>query len=218
MAFVLLEKGKARSAFEKLYKEYPDAKYYLNFENPVQLLVAAILSAQTKDEVVNATTPRLFDRFRTAKDYASASIDELVKYTGRVSFAGNKSRNIIETCNALVEKYDGKVPKTIDELVALPGVGRKTANTILTNAYGIVKGIPVDTWVIKLTHRIGITDGRDSEGIEEDLMTLLDKKYWHNAAYVFKAHGRRICQSKVPICSRCVLKDMCPKNDVKKSA
>ena len=218
MPFVLLECDKARSAFEALYKEYPDAKYYLDFKTPVQLLVAAILSAQTRDEVVNAITPALFKRYATAEDYADADLGELMKYTGEVSFAGNKSRNIISACRILVEKYNGKVPRAIDELVALPGIGRKTANTILINAYGIVNGIPVDTWVMKLSHRIGMSKEKDPDKIGNDLERLLDKKYWHKAAYVLKAHGRKICQSRVPLCSKCVLKDMCPKNDVKKSA
>ena len=217
MEFVLLDGEKARKAFEILYKEYSDAKYYLSFKTPVQLLVAAILSAQTRDEVVNAATPELFKRYSTADDYADAELNELIKYTGKVSFAGNKSRNIIGACKILVERYDGNVPKTIEELVALPGIGRKTANTILINAYGIVNGIPVDTWVMRLSHRIGMSKEKDPDKIGADLEKLLDKRYWHNAAYVLKAHGRSICQSTVPLCSKCVLKDMCPKNDVEKS-
>ncbi|MEM0202194.1 MAG: hypothetical protein QXR73_03380, partial [Candidatus Micrarchaeaceae archaeon] len=115
------------------------------------------------------------------------------------------------------DKYNGKVPNKMDELVELPGIGRKTANTILINAYGIVEGIPVDTWVIKLSYRIGITESQDPEKIEEKLMQVIDKKYWHNIAYVLKSHGHKICHSQAPLCSRCVINAICPKNGVKAS-
>ncbi len=216
MQFVLLDRSTARSAFSRLYANYSDAEYYLKFKTPIQLLVAAILSAQTRDDVVNAVTPELFRKYDTAEDYAKASTDDLIKYVGRVSFALAKSKNIISACRIIVEKYDGKVPKTLDELLELPGIGRKTANTILINAYGIVEGIPVDTWVIKLAHRIGLSDKEDPDGIEKDLEQLIDRRYWHNAAYALKAHGKKVCKSTLPECSKCVLNSMCPKNDVEK--
>ncbi len=217
-----MDTGSAKAAIELLEKEYKDAEYYLKFSTPVDLLVAAILSAQTRDEVVNSVTPELFKRFRTAKDYASSGADGLLKYVSRVSFAGNKAKNIAETCRIISEKYGGKVPDKMEQLVELPGVGRKTANTILINAYGIVEGIPVDTWVIKLSHRIGLSRGEDPEDIERDLMRIVDRKHWKSIAYVFKAHGRKICQSQVPICSGCLLgptkHKLCPRNGVAKSA
>ncbi len=217
MSFVLLDRIKAQKAFETLYEEYPDAAYYLDFKTPLQLLVAAILSAQTKDEMINALTPKLFEKYKTAEDFANADEKELGGYIKSATFFGNKAKNIIKTCKAVSEKYGGKVPNKLGELVDLPGVGKKTANTVLINAYGIVSGIPVDTWVIKLTHRIGISNEKDPDRIEEDLEKLLDRRYWHNAAYVFKAHGRKVCKSAVPVCSMCILNKLCPKNDVKKS-
>lgn len=218
MAFTKLDDKTSRNAFEMLAKEYPDAKYYLNFKTPIQLVVAAIMSAQTHDTVVNAVTPELFGKYKSAEDFAKADPQELTNSIRRVTFAGNKAKNIIKTCRSIVDDYGGKVPDKMEQLVELPGIGRKTANTILINAYGIVQGIPVDTWVIKLTHRIGMSDKSDPDEIEQDLMKLLDKKYWGKAAYIFKSHGHAICKSQVPLCSKCILNKICPKNDVKKSA
>jgi len=222
MQFVLLDKDKASQVVEILEKEYKDAKYYLNFKTPIDLLVAAILSAQTKDTVVNAVTPQLFAKYKTAKDYAEAKPEDLLSIVRPVSFAGNKVGNIIKACKIIEEKYNGKVPNNMQALLELPGVGRKTANTILINAYGIVEGIPVDTWVIKLAYRIGLSKNKDPEKIEQDLMQVVDKKYWHNFAYVLKSHGKAICQSLVPLCSKCPIgpngKALCPRNGVVKSA
>ncbi|MDE1856381.1 MAG: endonuclease III [Candidatus Micrarchaeota archaeon] len=217
MGVILLEGGDAKSAIDALEKEYKSAKYYLNFSTPIDLLVAAIISAQTRDETVNSVTPELFKKFKTAKDYANSNANELVKYIGKVSFAGNKAKNIIATCKAIEEKYGGKVPNKMDELTELPGIGRKTANTILINAYGIVNGIPVDTWVIKLSYRIGLSLNKDPDKIEQDLMRIVDKKHWKNFAYVLKTHGKKICQSQIPICSKCILNKVCPRNGVTKS-
>lgn len=222
MDFKRLGDSEARRAVELLEKEYPDAKYYLEFGTPVELLVAAIMSAQTHDEVVNAATPALFKRYRTAKDYAAADAEELLGLIRSVSFAGNKAKNIIAACKIIEEKYKGKVPDSMEALTALPGIGRKTANTILINAYGIVEGIPVDTWVIKLSYRIGLSPNTDPEKIEQDLMPVVDKRYWKNIAYVMKAHGKKVCQSQVPLCGRCLLgprpgNGLCPRNGVTKS-
>jgi endonuclease-3 len=215
--FILLDKDKAKKAVETLEKTYPNQKYYLNFSNPLELLVAAILSAQTRDVVVNSITPALFKKYKTAKDYSSANESELLKYVSKVTFAGNKAKNIITACSILDNKYSGKVPNKMEELVALPGVGRKTANTILINAYGIIEGIPVDTWVIKISSRLGLTENKKPDDIEKDLMGLVEKNHWKNIAYVFKAHGHEICRSTAPLCSKCVLKEICPKNGVSKS-
>lgn len=198
-----------------LCKYHKDAKYYLHFKTPIDLVVAAILSAQTRDEVVNAATPKLFSKYKTAKDYAHAAPQELVDHIRSISFAGNKVRNIINTCRIIDEKYEGKVPGKMGQLVELPGIGRKTANTILINAYGIIEGIPVDTWVIKLSYRLGLSKNKDPEKIEQDLMKAVDKKYWHNYAYVMKMHGKKICQT-IPMCSKCPVKHICPKNGVTK--
>ena len=150
---------------ELLKKNYPNAKYYLNFSNPLELMVAAILSAQIRDEVVNATTPKIFSKYKTAKDYAKAGLREFTKEISAVTFAGMKAKNIISSCKILVEKYDGKVPDKMEELIQLPGVGRKTANTILINVFGKVEGIPVDTHVIRLSFRLGWTKSKKPEEI-----------------------------------------------------
>ncbi len=211
----LLGRSEANSLVGTLLKSY-DAHYYLNFKTPVDLLVAAILSAQTKDDVVNALTPKLFAKYKTARDYAKADKSELIDYVKSVSFAGNKAANIINACRQIAEKYDGRVPDSMDQLVELPGIGRKTANTILINAYGIVEGIPVDTWVIKLSPRLGLSANTNPEKIEKDLMELVERKYWHNVAYALKAHGKQLCKA-VPICSKCPVSKLCPKNGVTRS-
>lgn len=217
MGVKILSQEKAEEAVESLEDEYKDAKYYLNFKTPIDLVVAAILSAQTRDEVTNSVTPELFKRYRSAGDYAKADPEELIGYVKKVSFAGNKARNIIATCKRIAEDYDGKVPNKMDQLLELPGIGRKTANIILINAYGIVEGIPVDTWVIKLSYRIGLSASKDPEEIEQDLMEKVDRKYWKNITYVMKTHGKKICQSQVPLCSKCLINKICPRNGVTKS-
>jgi endonuclease-3 len=213
--FVLIEKSKAENAIETLEEKYKNTKYYLNFNSPLELLVAAILSAQTKDTVVNAITPAIFNKYKRVEDFASADPSELLNYSKRVSFAENKVKNIITCCKIIKEKYNGKVPNNMESLLSLPGVGRKTANTILINAFGIIEGIPVDTWVIKLSYRIGLSESKKPDEIENDLKKIVDKKYWKNFAYVLKEHGHQICQSTKPKCEICPIKDICPKNGVK---
>lgn len=197
-----------------LKKNYPNAKYYLNFSSPLELMVAAILSAQIRDEVVNATTPNMFSKYKTAKDYANADLREFTKEISAVTFAGVKSKNIINACKILVEKFSGKVPETMEELTSLPGIGKKTANTILINAFGKVEGIPVDTHVIRLSFRLGWTVSKKPEEIEQELMKSIPKEYWKKIAYLLKAHGRAICQAPIPYCSKCFLDKLCPKNGV----
>jgi endonuclease-3 len=206
----------AREAIELLKKNYPNAKYYLNFSNPLELMVAAILSAQVRDEAVNAITPKLFSRYKTAKDYAGADLKELTKEIGSVTFAGMKAKNIINACDILVKEYVGKVPDQMEELVELPGIGRKTANTILINAFNKVEGIPVDTHVIRLSFRLGWTKSKKPEEIEQNLMKAIPKDDWKGIAYLLKAHGRAICQAPTPNCSKCFLNETCPKNGVTK--
>ncbi|MEM5781949.1 MAG: endonuclease III [Candidatus Aenigmatarchaeota archaeon] len=201
---------------ELLKKNYPNAKYYLNFSNPLELMVAAILSAQVRDEVVNATTPKIFKKYKTAKDYANADLKEFTKEISAVTFAGMKAKNIINACKILVEKYNGKVPDKMEDLTSLPGIGRKTANTILINAFNKVEGIPVDTHVIRLSFRLGWTKSKKPEEIEQDLMRIIPKEDWKKIAYMLKAHGRAICQAPIPYCSKCFLEKICPKNGVTK--
>ena len=201
---------------ELLKKNYPNAKYYLNFSNPLELMVAAILSAQIRDEVVNATTPKIFSKYKTAKDYANADLKEFTKEISAVTFAGMKAKNITSACKILVEKYNGKVPDKMEDLTNLPGIGRKTANTILINAFGKVEGIPVDTHVIRLSFRLGWIKSTKPEEIEQDLMKIVPKEDWKKIAYLLKAHGRALCQAPIPTCSKCFLEKICPKNGVTK--
>ncbi len=202
---------------ELIEKTYPDSHYYLDFSTPIELLVAAILSAQTRDTVVNGITPKLFKKYHTAKDYSEANQKELESYVSGVSFAGNKVRNIIRACEIVDKEYGGRVPNEMKSLLELPGIGRKTANTILINAYGIVEGIPVDTWVIKISNRTGLSVEKNPDNIEEDLKAIVDKKYWKNIAYAMKAHGHAICRSSIPLCSKCFLNKLCMRNGVKDS-
>jgi endonuclease-3 len=199
-----------------LKKNYPNAKYYLNFSNPLELMIAAIFSAQMRDEVVNATTPKIFAKYKTANDYANADLREFTKEISAVTFAGMKAKNIINACKILVEKYKGEVPETMDELTALPGIGKKTAATILLNAYGIISAIPVDTHCIRISYRLGWTKNKDPDKIEQYLEKIIPKEEWAKIAYRLKAHGRAVCQAPIPYCSKCFLDKLCPKNGVTK--
>ncbi len=217
MPFKKLDSKDAKKAIAQLVSEYPDAHYYLNFTTDIDLLVAAIISAQTRDEVTNSVTPELFKRYKTVKDYANANEQELFNLIRRVTFGANKAKNIIKAFKMISSQYAGKIPRTMEGLTSLPGVGRKTANTVLINAYGIAQGIPVDTWVIKLSGRIGLSSSADPNEIEQDLMKIVDKDEWKKITYVFKNHGKAVCQSRTPICSKCVINKTCPRNGVEKS-
>ena len=200
-----------------LKKEYADAKYYLNFSNPVELLVAAILSAQCRDEIVNKCTSELFKKYKTAKDFSEADLKKFTDEISSITFSANKSKNIKEACRILVEKYDGKIPKTIKELTELPGIGEKTATTILINAYGIVNLIAVDTHVIRLSYRLGWTNNKNPDKIEKDLGKIIPKEDWAKITWLLKAHGKKICLAPIPNCNKCVLNELCPKNGVNKN-
>ena len=206
---------KAVEVLKILQKTYPGAKYYLNFKTPLDLLVAAILSAQVRDEVVNKSTPALFAKYKKAEDYAKASVSDLLKHIKSITFAGNKAKHIIESCKILVKKHSGKVPKTIEELTELPGIGRKTAIVILTNAFDIVPGIVVDTHVIRVSYRLGWTKNTNPEKIEQDLNKLIPEKQWKETQWLLKAHGRAICQAPTPYCSKCPISKLCQKAGVK---
>lgn len=212
--FALIEHKKAEKVIEILENRYRNVKYYLNFDGPLQLLVAAILSAQTKDTVVNELTPELFKKYKTVEDFSEADPVSLLNYVKKVSFAESKVNHIINCCKIINKKYNGKIPNDMENLLSLPGIGRKTANTILINAFGIVEGIPVDTWVIKLSYRIGLSKGKKPDEIENDLKEIVAKKYWKNFAYVLKEHGHQICQSIKPECEICPINELCPKNGV----
>lgn len=215
MGIVILDRGRANRLAGILYNTYKDAKYYLDFKTPIDLLAAAILSAQTRDDITNSVTPVLFSRFKSARDYASLDVEELAGYISKVSFAGNKAKNIIGAAKIILDKYNGKVPDNMEDLLELPGIGRKTANTILINAYGKVEGIPVDTWVIKLSQRLGLSANSNPDKIEADLKETIERRYWGRIAYVLKRHGKELCGA-VPYCSKCPVSGICPKNRVAK--
>ncbi|HXZ24979.1 MAG TPA: endonuclease III [Nitrospiria bacterium] len=201
-----------------LKRLYPKARYYLNFSTPLEMLVAAILSAQVRDTIVNATTPALFQKYRTARDYARADLQTLIKDIRPVSFPANKARHIKAACAMLVQKHKGKVPDTLDQLIELPGIGRKTANAILINAFGKVEGIVVDTHVIRVAFRLGWTKQTKPEKIEQDLMRIIPKADWKKVPWLLKDHGRSVCTAPVPACSRCALDATCPKAGVTRRA
>ncbi len=202
-------KAKARKILDILAKTYPDARIELNFTTPLELLVATILSAQCTDARVNQVTPHLFKKYRSAKAYAEADpavLEEEIRSTG---FFRSKARNIIACCQKLVRDFEGKVPRTMEELTSLPGVGRKTANIILYNAFGI-PGFAVDTHVARVTNRLGLVDTEDPVKIEEQMCRLIPKEEWGHATHLFIFHGRRTCAAKQPRCPQCTLRSLCP--------
>ncbi len=194
---------------QALAELYPDAHCALHYADPLQLLIATILSAQCTDERVNKVTPALFRRFPDAEAYASADVGELERMIQSTGFFRNKARNIRACCRILVEKHGGQVPQTMEELVPLPGVGRKTANVILGNAFDI-PGIPVDTHVGRLSRRMGLSEHDDPVKVESDLVALIPKDEWTMFGHRMIFHGRQVCQSRKPKCDACVLKKICP--------
>jgi endonuclease-3 len=203
-------KERVAKILQLLEKEHPDAKIALEFSNPLELLVATILSAQCTDAKVNQVTKSLFKKYRTAEDYAKADLTTLGKDVKPTGFYRQKAKRVKETCQVLVDKFDSKVPRTIEELTFLPGVARKTANIVLSNAYGVVEGIAVDTHVLRLVKRLGLTESKTREKIETDLMQIVPKKSWARFTDLLIFHGRRICDAKKPKCRQCVLNGICP--------
>src|SRR4029077_3010767 len=189
---------------------YPNAHTELNFSNPLELLIATILSAQCTDKRVNLVTPGLFKKYRTAKDYAKAPQTELEKAIKSTGFFRNKTKSIRAATSTIAEKFDGKVPSTMEELRELPGVGRKTANVVLGNAFGKNEGIVVDTHVARLSQRLGLTKQKDPEKIERDLMKLVPREHWTNWSHWLIWHGRRRCYARKPDCSNCEVFWLCP--------
>jgi endonuclease-3 len=202
-------KEKAIEIYNRLKKLYPSAKVALNFENPLQLLVATILSAQCTDERVNKITPDLFKKYKTAEDFAKADLEELAQDIRPTGFYQKKAQYIKEACKMIVEEFGGEVPRTMEELLKLPGVSRKTANIVLTSAFGIVEGIAVDTHVQRLSQRLGLTQNQNPEKIERDLMEIFPKETWKDLTYLFQQHGRTVCLAKKPKREECQLKDLC---------
>ena len=194
----------------RLKKEYPDAKTELNWENPLELLVATMLSAQTTDARVNMVTEKLFENYRTAADYAGADPAQLEEDVRPTGFYRNKARSLQEMARALLERHGGEVPRTMAELVALPGVGRKTANVVLGNAFGVDEGVVVDTHVRRVSGRLGLTGERDPEKIERDLIRVVPEGERTLFSHLLIFHGRRVCKARKPDCPGCVLNDICP--------
>jgi endonuclease-3 len=194
----------------RLKRLYPEAPCTLNYETPVQLLVATILSAQCTDERVNLVTPELFRRFPDAPALAVANLEEIENLIRSTGFYRNKAKNIQAACRMIMAEFGGEVPKRMEELMKLPGVARKTANVVLAHAYDIHQGVTVDTHVKRLSNRLGLTEHTDPIRIERDLMRLLPQPEWENWSIRLVYHGRAICKARKPECDSCVLADLCP--------
>ncbi len=203
-------KARAQKVMELLEKEYIEAKIALNYKNPLELLIATMLSAQATDEQINAITPKLFQKYKTAKDYANANLIELEQDIKSSGFYHNKAKNLKNSANLLVEKFNSQVPKTMKELVELPGVARKTANIVLFNAYGIIAGVAVDTHVRRLAQRLGLTENNNQDKIEKDLMNIVSKDKWMRITDLLIFHGRHVCNARKPHCDACILNKICP--------
>jgi endonuclease-3 len=207
-------KEKVLEIIKRLKKIYPEPKTALNYSNPFELLVATILSAQTTDVHVNKVTEKLFKKYKYIKDYAYTPIEELQKDISSINFYRNKAKNIQACAKLIIERFNSNVPKKMEDLLTLPGVARKTANIVLSNAYGINEGIAVDTHVRRLSQRLGLTKEDDPVKIEQDLMKITPQKEWGNLSHLLIFHGRVVCQAKKPKHKECVLFDICPSRDI----
>jgi len=203
-------KEKTQKVIELLEKQYPEAKTALNYTSPLEILIATILSAQTTDERVNIVTKTLFKKYKTPQDYVTVDIKELEEDIHSTGFYHNKARNLQACAKMLIEKFDSKVPRTMAELVELPGVARKTANIVLYCAYGIVEGIAVDTHVRRLSQLLGLADTDNADKIELQLMQITPKEDWMKLTDVLIFHGRQVCIARRPKCEACVLNQICP--------
>lgn len=195
---------------ELLKKKYPHAKIALNFKTPLDLLVATILSAQCTDKRVNLVTEGLFKKYKTPKDYVKADRAKFEQEIRSTGFFRNKTKSILGAARMIVDKYHGRVPDNMEEMLTLPGVARKTATVILFNAFHKIEGITVDTHVIRLSERLGLSKNKDPKKIEQDLMAELPRPLWGKFAYLIIEHGRNVCIAKKPLCPQCVVKRLCP--------
>jgi len=209
------KKRRADEIIERLKREYPDAHCALNHTNAFELLIATILSAQCTDERVNIVTADLFRKYRVPQDYVNVLQEELERDIHSTGFFRNKAKSIQGACQKIVELYGGELPQTMDELLVLNGVARKTANVVLGNAFGIASGVVVDTHVSRLSQRLALTEHEMPEKIEKDLQELVPQKDWIMFPHWLISHGRKICQARKPKCAECVLNDICPKIGVK---
>jgi len=208
-------KERVKQIIHLLKRAYPDAKCSLNHSNAFELLIATILSAQCTDERVNIVTADLFRKYRKPEDYLKVSEKELQKDIRTTGFFRNKTKSIQGTARVLIESYGGEVPDTMEELLELPGVARKTANVVLGNAFGVKSGIVVDTHVTRLTHRLGLTEQKTAEKIERDLIELVPRKDWVIFSHLLIYHGRKICKARNPSCAECVVEKLCPSSYLK---
>jgi len=209
------EKQRAREIVRRLKREYPDARCSLDHTNPLELLVATILSAQCTDERVNIVTADLFRKYRRAEDYfgvAQAELEQDIRSTG---FFRNKAKAIQAACRLIAEKHQGRVPENMDDLLALPGVARKTANVVLGNAFNVTSGVVVDTHVARLSERLRLSAEKLPEKIERDLMELIPRKDWILFSHLLIAHGRKVCKARAPLCAECVVEKLCPSSLLK---
>ena len=205
-----MESKQALEIIRLLKKEYPREGSALNFSNNLELLVAVILSAQSTDKQINKITVDLFRKYRTVEDYARADREEFERDIHSSGFYRNKAKNIIGAARMIVDEFGGEIPRTMEELLRLPGVARKTANIVLYIGFGITSGIAVDTHVKRLSRRLGLTDEDNPVKIERDLMELLPREYWGPVNYLLISHGRAVCQAKKPNCGECLLSHRCP--------
>lgn len=202
-------RGRVQRILERLEKAYPDAKLALRFSTPLELLVALILAAQCTDEKVNEVTRELFRKYRTPEDYLAVPREQLEAEIRPTGFYRNKARAIQECCRELVARFGGEVPRRLEDLLTLPGVGRKTANILLGNAFGI-PGIGVDTHVLRLSQRLGLSEHRDPDKVEADLVPVVPREKQVRFCHLLQAHGRRVCTARRPRCFECCLADLCP--------
>jgi len=205
------ERERAEKIIALLEVEYPfDRGTVLHWRTPLELLVATILSAQTTDEQINKLTPALYKRYRSASDYVDSNREELELYIRSSGFYHRKAELIQAACRQIVDEFGGEVPRTMDDLLKLKGVARKTANIVLGNAYGVVEGIAVDTHVMRLSQRLGWSKEKDRDKIERDLLELIQRDKWYEVNYLLIAHGRKICDAKKPDCANCIVNELCP--------
>ena len=208
-------KQRVRKIIRLLKRAYPDAKCSLEHSNAFELLIATILSAQCTDARVNIVTQDLFRKYRKPQDYLKVSPKELEQDIRTTGFFRNKTKSIQGTAKVLTEQYGGKVPETMDELLELPGVARKTANVVLGNAFGISSGVVVDTHVTRLSHRLGLSEQKTAEKIEEELIAIVPKRDWVIFPHLMISHGRAICKARNPLCAECVIEKLCPSSYLK---
>ena len=214
MASVIAKTERVAEMIELLKKLYPDAECSLNYSNPLELTIATILSAQCTDERVNEVTKALLKRYKTAQEYAEAEREELENLIKPTGFFRNKAKAIQNVCQQILTQHQGNVPQTMKALTQMSGIGRKTANVILGNAFGIAAGVVVDTHVTRLSQRLGLTKLTKAEKIEEQLMDLIPQNEWILFPHLIISHGREICKARKPLCAKCALHTICPSSSV----